>query len=247
MTTQQLASLPRPAPDDREGWKKYWKAQGQPWRAEPEIDEERQKFLSERRAITPDIEKGIYSFKGIRLSRADVEWLLATHDDGRGPVDEKDENLRTRRGVDIRGADLCYVDLGGLPLARTLGSLTWDEWSSATEEQRDMAAVLMEGVDLSDAELFKAFLRRARLKGAKFFRARLEETYLREANLDEADLSRAKLGGAYLIGAQLRRAKLQEAQFGRADLEYVILADENQVGPWVVDADWHYSGTCRKG
>src|SRR2546422_11418207 len=72
-------ALQRPANDDKEAWKAYWKEQGQPWRTEPEIDAVRQKYLAERRAIVPDIEKGIYPFKDIRLTRADVEWLLATH------------------------------------------------------------------------------------------------------------------------------------------------------------------------
>jgi hypothetical protein len=99
--------------DDREGWKVYWTAQGMPWRTEPEIDEERQRFLAERRAIQPDIEKGLYPFRAkngsIKLMRADVEWLLATHryGDSVGPVDwevEKDrEASRRRLGVDLRG------------------------------------------------------------------------------------------------------------------------------------------------
>ena len=38
-------------------WSKYWEAQGQPWRTECEIDAKRQAYLSERRAIKPDIEK----------------------------------------------------------------------------------------------------------------------------------------------------------------------------------------------
>ncbi len=63
----------RPANDDKEAWKAHWKAQGQPWRTEPEIDIERQKYLTERRTITPNLEQGIYPFKGIKPSRADVE------------------------------------------------------------------------------------------------------------------------------------------------------------------------------
>jgi hypothetical protein len=43
------------------------------WRTEPEIDEERRRYLVERRAIRPDIEKGIYPFKDEKLDRADVE------------------------------------------------------------------------------------------------------------------------------------------------------------------------------
>src|SRR5881227_2348314 len=69
----------RPANNDTEAWKAYWKEQGQLWRTEPEIDVERQKYLAARRNIQPNIEQGIYPFKDIKLSRADVEWLLAIH------------------------------------------------------------------------------------------------------------------------------------------------------------------------
>jgi hypothetical protein len=100
------SAVQRPANDDTEAWKAYWKAQGQPWRTEPEIDIERQKYLTERRAIVPDVKKGIYPFRDIKLNRADVEWLLAMHD-GRGPVDWSDEkDLHERKGLDLRGADL---------------------------------------------------------------------------------------------------------------------------------------------
>src|SRR6266566_949189 len=80
----QPPPLSLPANDDKEGWEVYWKAQGQPWRTEPEIDRERQVYLAKRRLITPDIEQGIYPFKAIepKLTRADVEWLLATHENG---------------------------------------------------------------------------------------------------------------------------------------------------------------------
>ncbi len=50
---KQAPALQRPANDDTEGWKAYWKAQGQPWRTEPEIDAEKQKHLTERRSIKP--------------------------------------------------------------------------------------------------------------------------------------------------------------------------------------------------
>ncbi len=50
--------------------------QGQLLRTEPEIDATRQEELLRRRTLVPDIEKGIYPFKGEKLSRADVEWLL---------------------------------------------------------------------------------------------------------------------------------------------------------------------------
>src|SRR3989442_329782 len=119
-----VATLQRPTKDDPKAWRAYWEAQGWPWRTEPEIDTERQKYLAERRAIVPDIEQGIYPFRGIKLNRADVEWLLATHEKGRGPVEWSDEQQRERKGLDLRGANLRTVDLSKLPLAHLLGGLT---------------------------------------------------------------------------------------------------------------------------
>src|SRR3954453_18086216 len=84
--TPGLSTLPLPPADDHEAWKIYWKASGQPWRTEPENSIKRQQELAQHRAIMPDIQGGIYPFKGMKLSRADVEWLLAVLDD-RGPVD----------------------------------------------------------------------------------------------------------------------------------------------------------------
>ncbi len=66
----------RPGINDYNSWHAYWEAQNQPWRTEPEIDTERQEFLAKRRSITPNIEEGLYPFKDVKLSRADVEWLL---------------------------------------------------------------------------------------------------------------------------------------------------------------------------
>jgi hypothetical protein len=88
---KQIHVLQRPANDDQEAWKIYWQAQGQLWRTEPEICAERQDYLTERLKCVPDIEQGVYAFKGEKLNRADIEWLLATHENGRGPIDWSDE------------------------------------------------------------------------------------------------------------------------------------------------------------
>src|SRR5258706_12608495 len=116
--TTQALNLACPANDDKEAWRAYWKTQGQPWRTESEIDAKRQKYLAGRRVIVTEFEKGIYPFKNIKLSRADIEWLLATHENGRGYVDWSDESQRNRKGLDLRGADLRQVDLSELPLAK---------------------------------------------------------------------------------------------------------------------------------
>src|ERR1700730_17592448 len=111
---EQAATLQRPTTNDPEAWKTYWKAQGWLWRTEPEIDAGRQKYLAERRAIVPDIEQGIYPFKDIKLNRADVEWLLVTHDNGRGPINWNGQFRHKNEGVDLRGANLQRVDLHNL-------------------------------------------------------------------------------------------------------------------------------------
>ena len=124
----QAAAPQLPATDDRGAWKVYWEAHGQPWRTEPEIDTERQEYLAERRAIVPDTVKGIYPFKGVRLSRADVEWLLWMHQNGHGRVDWNDESQQELEGLDLRGADLRHQDLSSLPLAHLSGGLTLNQW-----------------------------------------------------------------------------------------------------------------------
>jgi uncharacterized protein YjbI with pentapeptide repeats len=193
------------------------------WRTEPEIELERQKFLSERLAIEPDVKSGIYPFKDIKLTRADIEWLLANHEKGRGPVDWSDEYQRERSGIDLRGADLRQVDLRNLPLARLYGGLTRNEWQSTTLERRDMAGVHLERAILSEAHLERAILQGAHLdgatlrgvhlQGAALFKAYLRDTYLRDAHFEQANLK-----GAWLEGADLRDAHLEGA-----DLRYAFL------------------------
>src|SRR5947209_3044001 len=135
------------------------------WRTEPEIHAERQQFLAERLTIIPDVSQGIYPFKDIKLTRADIEWLLANHENGCGPVDWTDEHQRERLGLDLRGADLLQVDLRNLPLARLYGGLTRNEWQFTTIERREMAGVHLERADLSQTHLERAILQGAHLDG----------------------------------------------------------------------------------
>ncbi len=210
-------------------------AQQQPWRTEPEIEMARQEQLTRCLATTPDVTRGIYPFKGMKLSRADIEWLLATDENGRGPRVGSDGQ---HQGLDLRGADLRYVDLHALPLVRLRGSLIREEWDEATAEQRAAAAVLLTGADLSEAHLEeseligahlekvslhethleKANLARAHLKRAFLARARLKEANLSEAHLEKADLSEVHLQGATLRWAHLEQAYLNGAHLEKADL-----------------------------
>src|SRR5713101_5089056 len=244
----EQSSLPsiRPPKDDRAAWLAYWQEQNQLWRTEPEISPARQAELEKRRALVPDVEKGIYPFKGIKLDRADVEWLLATHRGG--PVKWSDERKREREGLDVRGADLQHADLHGLPLTRLRGGLPFHKWLDVTEEQRRLAAVLMrganlwkaqlEGADLSEAQLEGADLSGAQLKGADLSRAQLKGADLSEAQLEGASFIGAQLEGADLTHAQLERADLSGAQLKRAILRNVILGDQQRIGPRLADLQW---------
>lgn len=225
---KQDCATQRPAFDDTKGWKTYWEQQGQPWRTEPEIDPERQQYLSERRNITPNIEQGLYPFKDVKLTRADIEWLLATHEEGRGPIFWSSDNNRNRVGLDLRGADLRQINLRRLPLAFMRGGLNLDEWLRATEEQRNMAAVQLQGAYLRDAQLQGAYLRSAQLQGAYLRVAQLQGAHLREAQLQGVDLSRSDLDGA-----TLDRVTLSDETYGS-----VRLPDVRWGGVNLAVVDW---------
>jgi uncharacterized protein YjbI with pentapeptide repeats len=223
-----LDTLQRPNTDDQKAWKAYWETQGQPWRTEPEIDVERQKQLAERRAILPDIEKGIYPFKDIepKLSRADVEWLLVTHENGRGPVDWKDKSQRNRLGLDLRGADLQHIDLHHLPLACLIGGISRDIWNETTLEHRIISEIHLERASLRGAHLEGACLTRAHLEGADIGRTHLESADLYRAHLEGATLFKAYLGGASLRNAYLDTAtNLSDIRFVDGDSGITLLSD----------------------
>ena len=183
----------------------------QPWRSELEIEMARQEELARHLAITPDIKQGVYPFRGMKLSRADVEWLVATHENAQSSQASSDEQQQHPQGLDLRGADLRYADLHALPLARLRGSLTREEWEDATEEQRAAAAVLLTGANLSEAHLEEADL----------IEAHLEKAALHEAHLEKADLARAHMDRAFLARAHLKEADLSEAHLEKADLSEV--------------------------
>ena len=118
---------------------------------------------------------------GIKLSRADVEWLLATHENSRGPVDWSDESQRGREGLDLRGADLHEGDLRNLPLARLHAGPTLDEREQINDEPHNTISVLMERADLREAHLEGAYLCYANLNNASLSRAHLESANLQRS------------------------------------------------------------------
>src|SRR5438067_1533956 len=208
-----------------------------PWRTEPEIGQERQEQLSRCLATAPDITRGIYPFKGVKLSRADVEWLLAAHENGRGPTAPSNEQ-QDRQGLDLRGADLRYVDLHALPLAGLRGSLTRQEWDEATEEQRAAAVILLTGADLSEAHLEEGYLSGTSLQDANLSGAHLEGAYLNEAHLERTFLYKAHLERAFLYKAHLEGARLSRTQIEEARLRKALESGEQHIGPSLADTQW---------
>ena len=206
--------------EDSAAWTEYWQKKGQLWRTEPEIDRNRQVFLAMRLATIPDVAQGTYPFKGVKLSRADIEWLLATYEDNRGFVDHKDESQRKRIGLDLRGADLRQLNLAGLPLAHMRGGLNRKERTelATTLEQWEMASVHLEGATLFETHLEGADLFHAHLEGANLYRAHLEGTYFKEAHLEGTILIRAHLEGAWLIKTHLEKANFREAHLEGSSL-----------------------------
>lgn len=204
------------------------------WRIEPEIEPARQEQLMHCLATIPDISRNRYPFKGMKLNRADIEWLLVTFANTNGTSSGNDEDHEQCIGLDLRGADLRCADLHALPLTSLHGSLTQKEWNEATEGQRTAATILLTGADLSEAHLEyaelievhleKASLREAHLEQAVLAKAHLEHAflgraYLQQANLNDAHLAKTDLSEVQLQNATLRRVHLEQAYLSGAHLE----------------------------
>lgn len=202
--------------DDRAGWKVYWAEQGVPWRTEPEIGQERQRFLLERQKTKVSIEQGNFPFTGVPLNRADVEWLAATHG--------------TTTPLDLRGANLQRADLSHLPLHNLRGCLDDLILVTLTPEQRAKGAINLDRANLDGAKLDGARLRDAKMQSASLVdttldRADLSIAHLENANLHGASLRGANLGGTYQAAGQpeekqaLYVAHLEDADLSGAHLE----------------------------
>jgi uncharacterized protein YjbI with pentapeptide repeats len=261
------ADKQRPPDDDEEAWRKRWEERGQPWRRRPEINEKRKIDLHRLHSMKPDEEQGIYPFKGVELSRADVEWLI---------------EASKGKALDLQGVYLNGIDLDGMPLEKInlsnaqlkgtsligtilLGAnLTGANLTEAkliraqlnnahcNEAQLDKAWLVeahLERADLRGTHLKDAFLPDANLEGAQLFNAKLNRANLSGANLNQAWLVDSDLEGANLSGADLRQAQLSAAKIGKAifagakleeaNFSRVILADSKDgVGPNVADVRW---------
>jgi uncharacterized protein YjbI with pentapeptide repeats len=244
------ALLQHPVGNDCEAWCIYWISQGQPWRTSPEIDKQRQEQLVRYLAVVPDVERSIYPFKHIKLSRADVEWLISEQRIGLKRVHSNETGESEGEGLDLRGADLSGEDLSGLPLTHLQGGLTVRELGNTTPEQRSTAAIHLEGASLINADLERANLHSAHLERASLIEAHLGGANLDEAHLEKSSLFQAHLHGAslsfaHLEGANLIRADMEEANLSFAHLQGTLLSEANLEGTNLMMA--HLEGTNLTG
>jgi hypothetical protein len=241
----------RPTGDNRDEWKAYWTALGTPWRTEPEIDKDRQGFLAKRKTVEPDIEYGIYPFRdeigSIKLDRADVEWLLATHHDGQwlAEWDRTKPGMR-REGIDLRGADLRGVDLRRLPLMQLLAGLDAEDWGARSSKQKDESGIHLEGANLHYAYLQDASLRGAHLEGADLQSAHLEGAMLRGAwlgahkreGMDNATHSREPNSTILRFAHLDADTNMPEVNLGDLKRGFVRLADTHWNNTDVTRVPW---------
>ncbi len=210
----QATALQRPSINDRGAWQIYWRQQGQPWRWEPEIDVERQKYLDKRRKIMPfgrnirSLEQVDFPFKDIKLSRADVEWLLSTRES-------------SIIGLDLYCADLRGVSLRQLPLKGAIFQEAHLEKANLSEtllEEAILTQAYLEDANLNNANAIGANFSQAHMSGARINKAHLERSILIEARLEEATLYSTYLEDARLSEVHLERADLVEVHLEGADL-----------------------------
>jgi len=235
-TLTSHSQIQKPLTNDREAWRAYWLAQQQAWRTEPEIDHTRQEALASRSRLSANITQGVYPFKDMQLTRADVEWLIGMQEEksklsGGGNATQLLPHGLDLRGADLRSAGTGALDLSGLPLAHVRIGLARNEWkgwkvgdatllqaASGNMDGVDLFESHLEGACLAGTSLVSADLRLTHLEGADLRYARLESANLSGAQLEGANLTGAVLDHVYFTGCQLGNAKLAHASLNNATL-----------------------------
>jgi uncharacterized protein YjbI with pentapeptide repeats len=211
---------------------------------------ERQTELRTLRAANEAAERPPYAW--VKLSHADVAWLIAEH----GWVTSDDPGPR----VDLRSANLAHTDLSGMPFrqARFEGAVLFGanlreadcffahftgadlretQWSGANLAMARMRGVRLNGADLTGVSLRQCWLPEADCANTRFDGADLSLSQMDQVDLHEAVLTGAKLVGAKLPDADVRAAKLTSADLRSAHLERTLLDaadahDANWEGAW---------------
>lgn len=96
---------------------------------------------------------------------------------------------------------------------------------------------LMEGLVLTNTDLYGARMRNANLAGSDFSQSILDSSDLAYANMVNMKLTGATLERAALVGANLRNASLDDANLRNANMIYAILQGATLAGADLENAD----------
>lgn len=98
------------------------------------------------------------------------------------------------------------------------GVKVWNEWRKANPTIKpDFYQSELPGINLSEAQLYRADFAFANLTGARFYRANLGGAGFAASQLSNADLSKAHLDGASFVKAIMVGVDLSETELNRAD------------------------------
>jgi uncharacterized protein YjbI with pentapeptide repeats len=152
------------------------------------------------------------------------------------------------RHADLSEADLTEAYLGGLmtgarlihviaPRATLEGDLQGANLSKATLRRASMKGATLSSADLSEADLRSSEFERADLENASFTGAILDDVDLRQARLAKADFRSARLKRVDLSGANLRTTVFCNANLSGANLSSADLTGTNLAGACLVGAN----------
>ncbi len=165
--------------------------------------------VRERQDLIERVARG-ESLAGANLTGADLSRLSLVNIDLREALLE---------GADLTGADLTGADLTGAVLVRAVlddATLTGARLARANLGYATLSgARASEGLDLTDATLWKTNLAGCSLRGVK----------LGAATLTEADLSNAQLEGLSARGATFNRVDLTGVRFTAASLQKALFVE----------------------
>jgi len=115
------------------------------------------------------------------------------------------------------------------------GIARWNQWRGKHPNKQ----IWMQGANLCDAHLKKAYLRGAHLEGATFWNCDLQSGHLADGHVEGADLRWAHLECAIFVGAHLQAAKLSEAHLQGANLSSAHLEGSNLANAHLERTSFH--------
>jgi uncharacterized protein YjbI with pentapeptide repeats len=197
------------------------------WRKEREISSSRQALLLDRLTTVPDALKGRYPFSALKLTRADLEWLLSQPE---LPIPDTEvfppapERFSMHQpGWGLAGWFLSGKDAPGD--AADAEEYTWFGFARSRHEGLDLRGADLSGEDLSHLPLDFVKAGLWEVKPAQSLTWTSELLARASTNLDDCNLSDASLRAAVLVSAQMRGVRAIGCDFTDTDMRYADLSN----------------------